>query len=195
MSIVLLYSPYFWCVLDFNILIFQWVSFCLTQRHKSQINPQTHVHTHTRTLAYWCILTGSPIVSLLTPGRRTTPEASSSSSQMAWLWHRCQRRFSAMRSCRTLCPTQNTSQVETIFHSSLCYLPAVQQHFIIGLLQILRAQSQIWKLATQFKGGSYTGCDIYVWVGWERKQSHTLYGKVNPYNFSCANLVVLVMVF
>lgn len=48
---------------------------------------------------------------LVTPGRRTLPEASSSSSLMAWWWHPCQQRFSAKRSCRTLCPTQNTSQV------------------------------------------------------------------------------------
>lgn len=59
---------------------------------------------------------------LLTSGKRTLPEASSSSSLMAWWWHLCQRRFSATRSCQTLCLTQNTSQV-WFFSSSYALLP------------------------------------------------------------------------
>lgn len=62
----------------------------------------------------WMLLTLSGsymFLSLLTLGRRTLPEASSSNSLMAWWWRRYQQKFSAMRSCQTLCLTKNTSQV------------------------------------------------------------------------------------
>lgn len=56
------------------------------------------------------------LFSFLTSGRRTLPGESSSSFLMAWWLHLCQQRFSATRSCQTLFPTQNTSQVRN--HSS-----------------------------------------------------------------------------
>lgn len=54
---------------------------------------------------------GSKCFSFFSPGRRTLPAASSSSFLMGWWWPQCQQRFSATRSCQTLFPTQNTSQV------------------------------------------------------------------------------------
>lgn len=69
---------------------------------------------------------------LLTSGRRTLPEASSSSFLTEWWLHLCRQRFSAMRSCQTLFPTQNTSQVPILPHT-LRDLTAAYHNFITGL--------------------------------------------------------------